>query len=58
MEKDYKKAKEWFKKSSEQGVSESTTMLGIMYLQGLGVEVDKEKAKELLIKAKTMRNIT
>lgn len=55
---DYKEAKKWFQRASEQGVSEATNMLAIMYLKGQGVAPDQKKAEELFIQAKTMRSIT
>jgi len=47
VEKDAKKAVEWFEKAAEQGMQGSLTTLAMMYEQGEGVPQDKEKAKEL-----------
>jgi TPR repeat protein len=47
IEKDSKKAIEWFEKAAEQGLQGSLTTLAMMYEQGDGVEKDTIKAKEL-----------
>ena len=44
VEKDYKKAKEWYEKSAKQGNVEALVSLAIMYEEGKGVEPDFKKA--------------
>ena len=46
VEKDYKKAIEWYTKSAEQGVAVAQYNLGVMYSNGQGVDTDYKKAIE------------
>jgi TPR repeat protein len=46
------KAFDWCEKSHEQGFIPATYDLGVMYCMGKGVEMDKEKAAELIKAAK------
>jgi uncharacterized protein len=48
VEKDYKKAVEWYIKSAEQGNPSAQNNLGFMYYNGYGVEKDYKKAVECL----------
>ena len=48
---DYKEAFKWFEKSANQGDIFAQNNLGEMYNQGQGIEVDKEKAKQLYKKS-------
>lgn len=48
---DYPKAKEYLLKAAELNHPEAQYNLGVMYYEGLGVEVDKAVAKEWFLKA-------
>ena len=50
-QKDYLKAKEYLLKAAELNHPEAQYNLGVMYYEGLGVEVDKAVAKEWFLKA-------
>ena len=56
VEKDYKKAFEWFFKSAEQGNSFGQYNLGVMYQNGCGVEKDLKKAIEWYFKSAEQGN--
>ena len=47
MDQDYALAAEYYEKGIETGDLTSSYYLGMLYLQGLGVEQDYEKAAEL-----------
>jgi len=49
---DYASAKDWFEKAANQDYAYAQYNLGILYLYGLGVEKDVNKAKSLFEKAK------
>lgn len=49
--KDYKTAQRWFNKGIEKGFDWAMRNLGMDYLNGNGVPVDKDKAKALLQQA-------
>jgi len=51
VEKDKKKAFEWFKKAAQQNHAIAQRILGVMYDHGQGVEQDKKKAFEWFEKA-------
>jgi len=51
VEKDLKKAYDWFKQSAEQGYDDAINNLGECYLHGYGCETDKAKGYELIKKA-------
>ncbi len=44
LQKDYKKAAEWFRKSAEQGYAKAQYNLGAYYYNGTGVERNNLKA--------------
>lgn len=46
----YPKAAEWYRKATDLGNAHAAACLGLMYLQGLGVEKDARRAEQLLIK--------
>ena len=50
-EQDYRKAAEWYEKSSKQGYAKAQSELGVMYLDGNGVKRDYKTAADLLTKA-------
>ena len=47
MEKDEREAAKWLQRAADQGLAGSIAALASMYEQGLGVEADATKAKEL-----------
>ena len=47
IKRDYGKAAEWFRKSSDQGYAPAQTSLGYMLSKGLSIKRDYEKALEL-----------
>jgi TPR repeat protein len=49
--KDYKKAVKWYRKAAEQGSEHGQNNLGIMYIDGMGVPKDLNKAKYWIEKA-------
>jgi antitoxin component YwqK of YwqJK toxin-antitoxin module len=51
VEKDYKKAINWYRKAAEQGNDSGQTMTGVMYRRGWGVEEDDEEAVKWFRKA-------
>ena len=51
VEKDDKKACEWYLKAAEQGHEDAQFNLGLGYAIGLGVEKDNKKAREWYLKA-------
>ena len=51
LDKDLKKAFEWFKKSSDQGFVKATHNLGFCYLKGEGTEQNMELMKKCFLKA-------
>lgn len=51
VSRDYEKAFEWAKKGAEKEDSNSLNTLGLLYMAGMGVEQDSEKAKACFIKA-------
>ena len=51
VRQDYYKAKEWYKKSAEQGNAKAQFNLGILYEDGLGVRQNLSEAKEWYGKA-------
>ncbi len=44
VKQDIKKALEWYEKSAEQGLTRAQNITGIMYLQGIGVAPEPQKA--------------
>ena len=46
VQKDYKQAVEWFKKSANQGNADAQFNLGNMYIYGKGVQKDYKRAAE------------
>lgn len=52
MEKDLKKAIDYYGPASEKGVSSAQYRLGILYYTGEGVEQDQSYAKLLMTKAR------
>ena len=53
-EKDFNKALKYLQKSSDQGHPKASFNLGLMYLQGIGVEKDLNKAREYFGKASAL----
>lgn len=51
VKQNYAKAKEYLEQGMKEGGSKATCYLSIMYRDGLGIEMNKDKAKELLMKA-------
>ena len=51
VEKDYKKAFEWFKRASDKGYTNATRIVGRMYYNGEYVEKDYEKAFQYTMRA-------
>jgi TPR repeat protein len=51
VEKDYKRAREWYQKAADQGYPRAQCNLGRMYDGGLGVEKDYKRAREWYQKA-------
>lgn len=51
FDKDLEKAFYWRKKCADEGDEEACYMVGKMYYNGKGTEVDKEKGKEYMMKA-------
>jgi TPR repeat protein len=51
VEKDYKEAAKWYRKSAEQGCGHAEAMLGLLYSDGDGVKQDHEKAERWYRKA-------
>ena len=51
LQKDYKKAFEWYEKAASQGYADAQYSLGNMYKYGRGVEKDSKKAKKLFKEA-------
>ena len=47
VQQDSQEAIKWFEKAAEQGLVGSLTTLAMMYEEGLGVDKDPEKAREL-----------
>ena len=56
VEKDSKKAIEWYEKAASQGFAKAQYNLGVMYDNGYGVEVNEQKAYELLQKSLNQGN--
>ena len=54
VEKHPEWAIDWYWKAADKGVGEAYFKLADMYYDGLGVEVDMEKASELYTKAKDL----
>ena len=53
LNKDYVSALKWFQKAAESGYAPALTMLGNIYANGLGVEVNDSIALSCFIKAAT-----
>lgn len=51
VNRDYQKAYVYFEMASKGGIEQATYNLGIMYLNGFGVQKDEEKANSLFSKA-------
>lgn len=51
IEKDKKKAAEWYGKAADQGYAYGQWNLAFLYVRGEGVSVDNDKARELFLKA-------
>lgn len=51
VKQNYAKAIDYLEQGMKDGGSKATCYLGIMYRDGLGIETNKDKAKELLMKA-------
>ena len=49
--KDYTQAAEWYRKAAEQGDADALFRLGILYEEGKGVEQNKKKFLDFLLKA-------
>ena len=45
MKQDYEKAVIWYQKAAEQGDMHAQFNLGLCYLKGLGVHIDKKRAE-------------
>lgn len=51
VDKDYRKARNYFQQAAEKKLPEAQHMLGIMYSEGKGVKRDSDKAFQWTVKA-------